>query len=242
MEGLTDALLARLPRGSIQTNVSIEALTRSGDGFAVHFAHGGQLLAPLVLVATPPAITARLVAAVDAQLAELCGRIRSVSVATVALGYARHAVSHPLNGTGFIVPRREGLRIRALSWVSSKWARRAPAGHVLLRAYVGGAGDPHAVEEPDPELIDTVEREITPLLGVLDAPDMIRVYRWRNATPQLEVGHGELMRTIDQRLEMISRLAVTACGFRGTGIADCVEDARRQARQLAERTALALTA
>jgi oxygen-dependent protoporphyrinogen oxidase len=55
------------------------------------------------------------------------------------------------------------------------------------------------------------------------------VYRWRGATPQIEVGHAALMRTIDQALDRHPGLFVSASGFRGTGIPDCVADARRQA-------------
>jgi protoporphyrinogen oxidase len=60
------------------------------------------------------------------------------------------------------------------------------------------------------------------------------VYRWRDATPQLEVGHVDLMASIDRRLNLRPNLMVTASGFRGTGIADCVADARLQARRIAE--------
>ena len=235
MGELTDALMARLPAAALHTGVGVETVTRSDGAFVVALADGSQVVAPAVLLATPPAVAARLTATIDPELKALCGRIRSASTVTVALGYRRDAVRHPLNGTGFVVPRREGFRTRALSWVSSKWAHRAPVGRVLLRAYVGGSADPSIVDESHHAVIDTVQREIAPVLDIVGAPDMTRVYRWRDATPQLEVGHVDLMHAIDQRLAGLPGLAISASGFRGTGIADCVADGREQARRLAAR-------
>ena len=37
---------------------------------------------------------------------------------------------------------RRRFRVTACTWVSSKWEGRAPAGHVLLRAFIGGVHDP----------------------------------------------------------------------------------------------------
>jgi oxygen-dependent protoporphyrinogen oxidase len=41
-------------------------------------------------------------------------------------------------GTGFIVPRVERSLLHAATWVTSKWLGRAPEGHALLRAFLGG--------------------------------------------------------------------------------------------------------
>ena len=53
----------------------------------------------------------------------------------------REDVAHPLDGYGMVVPRTEGLRTTALSFVSTKFAHRAPEGHVLLRGFLGGVRD-----------------------------------------------------------------------------------------------------
>jgi protoporphyrinogen oxidase len=49
--------------------------------------------------------------------------------------------------------------------VSSKWEGRAPAGHVLLRAYLGGAHDPDAVDLTDDEMADVALRELSAILS-----------------------------------------------------------------------------
>ena len=241
MRELTEALLQRLPPSSIRTNAGVEAIDDRAGRFVVTLRDGSRMVAPRLLLATPPAVTSRLLRSVDADLSALCGRIRSASVVTVALGYPRDAVAHPLNGAGIVVPRREGLSLRALSWVSSKWEGRAPAGHVLMRAYVGGIQDPEAIARSDEDILTAVRRDLATLVGVSGEPEMTRLYRWRDATPQLEVGHAGLMAQIERRLADRPGLGVAASGFRGTGIADCVSDARRQAARLADQAAAALS-
>jgi len=234
MAELTDALVASLPPESVRTGISIANISESRDGFLLNTDGGERLVAKALVLATPPAVTARLVRHVDLSLAHLCERIRAASVVTVALGYRRSAVRHPLAGTGVVVPRRERLTIRALSWVSSKWADRAPDDRVLLRAYLGGIQDPDAIEWSNGALIAAACRDAGTLVEIAGEPELARVYRWRDATPQLEVGHVDLMASIDRRLNLRPNLMVTASGFRGTGIADCVADARLQARRIAE--------
>ncbi len=242
MSGLIEALRDRMPPASIRTGADVEGIVAVPGGYLVTLADGSRIVTPHVLLATPPAVTSKLLRTVDSELAFLCTRIRSASVVTVALGYPRSAIRHPLNGAGVVVPRREGISLRALSWVSSKWEGRAPAGRVLLRAYVGGIADPGAIDRSDAELLASTERDIVSLVGATGDPELTRIYRWREATPQLEVGHGDLMEQIERRLAIRPGLTVSASGFRGTGIADCVADARHQARRIAKRLTVALTA
>ena len=124
-------------------------------------------------------------------------------------------------------------RSGAATWVSSKWAGRAPEGHVLLRAYLGGAHDPQAVNQDDDSLLDTAVRELSAILSITGSPELARVYRWPNAGAQHEVGHLARMASLDKRLAALPGLYVTGSGFRSIGIPDCVADGRRVAGQVA---------
>jgi oxygen-dependent protoporphyrinogen oxidase len=234
MSELVDALIRRLPPASLRTNASVERLVETARGFTIRLQGGDKLDVPVVLLATPPHVTQELARSFDLPLAHLCSRIRAASVVTVALGFARSAVGHPLDGAGVVVPRRERRTIRALSWVSSKWADRAPADRALLRAYLGGINDPDAIEWSDEALIGAACRDTAALVDTIGDPELARVYRWRDSTPQLEVGHGDLMAAIESRLNLRPNLMISASGFRGTGIADCVADGRRQAQRAVE--------
>src|SRR5262245_5202055 len=234
MSELVDALTRRLPPASVRTNASVARIVETAGGFTIGLQSGERLDVPAVLLATPPHVTQKLARSFDVPLAHLCSRIRAASVVTIALGFARSAVRHPLNGAGVVVPRQEHLTIRALSWVSAKWADRAPADRVLLRAYLGGISDPDAIDWSDEALVAAACRDAGTLVQATGDPELARVYRWRDSTPQLEVGHADLMAAIESRLNLRPNLTVSASGFRGTGIADCVADGRCQAMRLVD--------
>ena len=231
---MVDALVGALPTASVRTGIRVDAIESIGRlGYRLHLSSGATMIADAVLLATPPRITAPLVRALDPALAGACARIPSVSVVTAALAYPRRAVRHPLRGTGVVVPRSEGMAISALTWVSSKWEGRAPADHVLLRAYLGGARDPGAIDLSSDAIVLRAQRDIARLLGVTGDPVLARVYRWPHASAQQEVGHLALVAQIEDCLAGHQGLFISAAGFRGSGIADCVADGRRQAHAAA---------
>ena len=151
----------------------------------------------------------------------------------MALAFRREAVAHPLNGSGFVVPRTERTGILAASWLSSKWPHRAPEGAVLLRTFFGGARDPRALEQSDRELVTRSMSALQPVLGIRTEPLFTRVYRWERASAQHEVGHLERMAAIDRAVARHPGLFVTGSGFRGVGIPDCIADGRATARLVA---------
>jgi oxygen-dependent protoporphyrinogen oxidase len=171
---------------------------------------------------------------VDGELARSCDGISYASSATIVLAFPRVAVRHPLEGSGFVVPRSEGTGILAASWLSSKWPHRAPDDRVLLRAFVGGARDPNALERSDKELVLLALDAIGPLLGITGSPHLTRIYRWERASAQHEVGHLVRLAAIERGLAAHPGLFITGSGFRGVGIPDCIADGRATARQVGE--------
>lgn len=229
---LIAALVAALPAGTVRADCPVAALEGRGP-YRVRTASGERWQAPCVVLAVPAYAAADLVAPLDADLADRCRAIRYVSTATVALGYPAAAIRRPLQGTGFVVPRREGLSILAGTWVSSKWPSRAPDGHVLLRAFVGGARDPRALERDDETLVAQATADLRRVMAIDGEPELVRVYRWPEANAQYEVGHLDRLAAIERALGRLPGLYLTGSGFRGVGIPDCVSDGRATARAAA---------
>lgn len=224
---LVDALVATLPARALRFGVAVDRITANGT-FVVRTTEG-EVRARSVILTTPAYVAGSLVASLDEELAALCKGVEYASSATIAFAYRRDDIRHSLLGSGFVVPRVENTTIMAASWVSSKWPGRAPEGHVLLRAFIGGARDPGAMRLTDEELRARAERELARILGITGAPVLTRIYRWERANAQHEVGHLERMAAIERRLLAWPGLFVTGSGFRGVGIPDCIADARTTA-------------
>ena len=204
------------------------------DRFTIHVNGVPAFRARAVIASVPAFAATELFRPLDADLAEACGSIRYLSTATAVFAFPREAIRHPLQGTGFVVPRTEGLSITAAAWITSKWPQRAPEGHALIRGFLGGARDPDVLSRSDQDIAGAALDDLSKILGINAAPELTRVYRWNRSSPQLEVGHGQLMARIDQSLARHAGLFVSAAGFRGVGIPDCIADARATAAAAAE--------
>jgi oxygen-dependent protoporphyrinogen oxidase len=244
---LVRTLVQSLPPGTVQTGAAVTRVSdrlstdsssdavESSPRFLVERASGAAVEARAVILAAPAFVTSTLTRDYDADLSRLCSEIPYASSAAIVLAFDRQAVRHPLKGSGFVVPRVEGSTLLAVSWLSSKWPGRAPDDRVLLRAFVGGARDPHALERPDEQLVREALTALTPLLGIAAPPLLSRVYRWERANAQHEVGHLARVAAIEHALTRHAGLYVTGSGFRGTGIPDCIADGRSTARAAADK-------
>ena len=234
MSELVTALVAALPSDSLRLSSPAARLERGATSWTVAapgHVHGGQA----VIFAAPAPAVAALIEPVDVAAAALCRQVPYVSTVSVALAWPRSAIAHPLEGSGFVVARRHNtMRMTACTWVSSKWESRAPAGHVLLRAFLGGAHDPGAIDLEENELIRMACHELSAVLGIRTAPLLTRVFRWRDAGAQHDVGHLARLNGLHERLRALPGLFVAGSGFDSIGIPDCVAHGRRAAAAAAD--------
>ncbi len=231
---MVDALVVRLERERVWTKTAVHAVSRAAGGFSLAVQGGETVSADRVIVAAPGPKVAPALEGLVPDAARTLGAIPFASSATVLLGYRRGDVAHPLGGYGMVVPQTEGLRTTALSFVSTKFPHRAPEGHVLLRGFLGGVRDGEVMRLSDEEMVETVKRDMTGILGLRGQPVMSRVFRWPGGTPQLEVGHIERMAAVEKEIASIAGLYLTGAGVRSTGIPDSVADGTRAGEAAAE--------
>jgi protoporphyrinogen/coproporphyrinogen III oxidase len=233
LQELVEAMVDVLPGTSLRAATPVRGLRHDAGGFVVDAEGGYRVHARSVILATPAPVSAQLLPLLDPGAAVTLADIPFVSTATVLLGYRREDVGHPLDGHGMLIPRGEGLRTTACSFVSTKFGGRAPRGHVLLRAFVGGARDNDALSLGTDGLIRTVRDELGPVLSLRGEPCVWRVFPWPAAMPQMEVGHGARMAELEARLSSLPGLFLAGAGLRGTGIPDAIGEGLATAASVA---------
>jgi len=235
---LVEALVAHLDQIHLYTGQRVQAIRlqtpngRRWPGYEVYLTGGETLPAHAVVLATPAYVSAELLAGLAPPLADLLQGIPYVSTATVSLGYRRADVAHPLDGYGFVVPRVENRPLLACTWTSSKFPHRAPADHVLLRCFLGRAGQEEIVWLNDDELLRLVRTELEGILGLRARPVLVRIFRWQRAMPQYVVGHLERLAAIDAQLGRHPGLYLTGSAYRGVGLPDCIRAGAQTAEAL----------
>jgi oxygen-dependent protoporphyrinogen oxidase len=194
--------------------------------FEVRFREAGSdqlVVTERLVLATPANVAGALLRDVNAAFEPVLAGIEYAPVAVVSLGYRRQDVGHSLDGFGFLVPRSSGLRVLGSVWNSSLFPERAPAGHVLLTSFVGGATDSDAAKLSSDELAALVHREIAPILQIRAAPVYSHVQVYRRALPQYNIGHGERLMALERLRGGLPGLFLVGNYFRGPAIGNCVE-------------------
>jgi oxygen-dependent protoporphyrinogen oxidase len=232
MAELTDALANAIGRERIRLSTAVSAVERVGPRLRV-LIPGGSLEASHVVIALPAHAAARLLSAVEGELASELGQIEYVSTSTVCFAFAREQVRHPLDASGFLVPKSERRNITAATFISSKWQRRAPDGVALIRAFVGGAHAEPLASLPEDELCAMAAADLGALLGISGEPRFAKVFRYLKASPQPGVGHAARRGRIEARVAAIPGLHVIGNAYDGVGIPDSVRLAKRAAERIA---------
>jgi oxygen-dependent protoporphyrinogen oxidase len=222
MQQLVDAVAARLDRDSVLTSAAIHEVRPDQGRWAVLRDDGSRFDCDAVILALPAYASADLLRSASAPLAAELDQIAYTSSVTVALACDMKQVSVPLEGFGFLVPRAEGKRVLACTFVHNKFPHRAPADRALLRVFLGGASAETALSQSDDEIVAIVRRELQEILGLAAAPLFTRVYRWRRSMAQYGPGHLERMERIEALRRGLPGLHLIGNAYRGIGVPDCV--------------------
>ncbi len=229
---LITELSQRVGAAALRTSESVNNLSAGPDGgWTVRTVAGATHEADGVIFATPAYATAKILRGVDPVLAGELDAIPYVSSATVTLAYPASLFPTHLDGFGLVIPKGEQRRVKAFTWVTSKFYGRAPADVVLMRCFIRAtAGETDGLSEED--MAEMARAELADILGVSMPPLWSRAYRWDRAMPQYVVGHLERVERIDARLAGLCGVRVAGGAYKGSGIPDTIRFSRAQARAL----------
>jgi oxygen-dependent protoporphyrinogen oxidase len=222
MAELTDALAAATP----PQFAGVTAIVPSTRGLRLSATGGMSLECRAVVLAVPAYTAATLVSALDATTQGTLTAIPYFESANVSLAYRRDRIRHPLDAAGFATaPAVPGV-VRACTFASSKFPGRAPDGHVLLRAFVTGAGGDPARAAHD---------ALAPILGIEATPLWTRAFAWPRGIPRYRPGHREHVARARGRLARVGPIALAGAGYDGAGVSACVRSGRLAARSVLAR-------
>ncbi len=224
--------LAEVLGSSVLTRRKAESVERRGREYVVDLGSRGSIACDAVVLACPAYAAGKLVWGLSRALAEELGSIHYTKLAVVAFGYDKSELGQELDGFGFLVPHEEGRTILGCLWDSSMFEHRAPEGKALLRMMVGGARAESLAELEDTRLVEACRSDLKHIMGIEGEPELVRIYRYRKAIAQYNLGHQERLRRIDRLLERFPGLMLTGSAYRGVGVNDCVRQARECATEL----------
>jgi protoporphyrinogen/coproporphyrinogen III oxidase len=233
MQQLVQGLVARLHPSALVTGTPVESIQRETAGWSV-FTRAKPDHFDGVVVALPALAAAKLLSTCSPELSDELAAIGYSSSITVGLGYDREVRQSLPPGFGFLVPRSEGKRLLAATFVHNKFPHRAPDDRALLRCFFAGSSAENVWPLSDDAIIAIVRNELQQILGLRAAPLFARVYKWKSAMAQYGVGHLERLDRIERLRQQLPGLALAGNGYRGIGVPDCVRSGQDAATQILE--------
>lgn len=232
MQTLVDTLTEAVSKDCIKLGASVKYIQRpDNSGWRVSLVNGAVLNSELLCIALPALQAGALIENVSIPLATQINAIRYASSATVNLAFRRADVTHPLDGMGFVVPATENLSIIGCSFSSVKFEGRSPTDHVLLRAFVG---EPRS-KQSESELIELCQADLTPILGIKSTPQFTVVSKHPQAMAQYQVGHEDVVSTVERLTSELPGFAIAGNGYHGVGIPDCIRSGETAALSLLDK-------
>jgi oxygen-dependent protoporphyrinogen oxidase len=231
MQQLVETLAPQLNSASLLTSVPVQCVERTAAGWNVSAGSKSDRF-DAVILALPALAAAKLLAACSPELSAELAAIAYSSSITVGLAYDRDVRQSLPPGFGFLVPRSEGKRLLAATFVHNKFPHRAPEDRALLRCFFAGSHAENIWQLSDDEIVAIVRNELQQIVGLRAAPLFARVYKWKSAMAQYSVGHLDRLDRIDRLRQQLPGLALAGNGYRGIGVPDCVRSGQEAAKQV----------
>jgi len=229
MQYLAESVTTRLTADSLLTNATVQAIQQEAGGWVVSAGMQSDHFDDVV-IALPGLAAANVLRLTSGQLADELAAVQYSSSITVGMGYDRD-VRHSLPpGFGFLVPRSEGKRLLAATFVHNKFPHRAPEDRALLRCFFAGVNAENVWPLSDDQIVGIVRNELQQIIGLRAEPLFARVYKWKHAMAQYSVGHLERLERIERLRQQLPGLALAGNAYRGIGVPDCVRSGREAAR------------
>jgi oxygen-dependent protoporphyrinogen oxidase len=233
MQHLADTAVSRLTPSSLLTDAPVQALQREAGSWVVSAGLQSDQF-DSVIVALPAPAAAQVLRMASPEMSSELAAIQYSSSITIGLGYDSDVRRSLPPGFGFLVPRREGKRLLAATFVHNKFPHRAPDDRALLRCFFAGRNAEDVWQLTDGQIIGIVRNELQQILGLRAEPLFGRVYKWKSAMAQYGVGHLDRLQRMELLRQQLPGLALAGNAYRGIGVPDCVRSGRDAAAQLSK--------
>jgi oxygen-dependent protoporphyrinogen oxidase len=224
LQVLIDALFHEL-QSDAKLNTAVKKIERLSEGWKVYYIDNGTEYINIhssLLLTIPAYALAALEHTIEGADLSALDEIYYPPVTSLALGFKRSDVIHSLGGFGMLIPKKENFHLLGTLFSSSLFPGRAPAGHVLLSSYIGGARSPELASLGEGELVEIALKDLFTLLGVRGSPTFIHRTYFPKAIPQYTLGYGKYKALLDS-FELKAPGIFFAGNFRnGISLSDCI--------------------
>jgi oxygen-dependent protoporphyrinogen oxidase len=227
MKGLVSIIENAVTGVSFRYNAPIKSVFKNLDGGYTVISEGaGSEVAErydaVALCCNAKAVSA-IIKNIAPALSEEFSKVRFAPIFMCGLGFDRAAVTHPLDGFGYLVNYTERDIILGCLFSSTLFKERAPEGKVMLSAIGIGDGKNAYFAKTDEELTELILQNLKKTLAITEPPQKILFFRTENAIPQYYLGHSELVKKADDMMREHKGIYIGGNTLCGISVSDCMK-------------------
>lgn len=225
-EGMERLIKVLNAKQEVTCNTLVQGLTRGPQGWQVR-TDQGELTAANLVLAVPVNQCLQLLSSLKTPPLACVPVSKIINVVMGFTGSAKVPY-----GFGYLAPEQENRFTLGAMFTSHMFPDRAPQGHVLIEALVGGRRHPERLLLSDEEITQRVLADISQLIELPEPPLFVKVLRPEHGIPQLEMDHPSLLSWRNSMEEEFTGLHICGFGWDGIGMNDMIKSARKTAMAL----------
>ncbi|MBD3616608.1 MAG: protoporphyrinogen oxidase [Gracilimonas sp.] len=223
IQQLTNAVTEKLSAHIL--NEEVINLKKIRSGFEVK-TDAGTHQASTVITCLPAYTLCSIMSEFNPELSQTLGKIDYAPMLSTQVIFNKKDIEFPESGFGFLVPRKENIRLLGAIWKSSIFPELTSEGKLHYTLMAGGAHDRSILSSPVEKIEEAIVQEFSELMGISANPTVIKSKLWTKAIPQFQVGYGRIRNEITKSEQENQGLYVGGNYRWGVSVPDCVKGAK----------------
>lgn len=226
IQTLTNAITDQLSDHIVHTEVL--KIDKSESGYEVH-ADGQVFQTERIISCVPAHQLSRLIEDLDSSTSQLLNDIKYPPMLSLQVVYRKDDIRLFDEGFGFLVPRKEQIRLLGAIWKTQIFPEHTNAEYLHFNLMAGGSHDTSLPEEDLREVEKQVLDEFSKLMNITVQPIFTESRLWEKAIPQFEVGYEQVKHMLKTFQEEHPGFHIGSNFVWGVSVPDCIAGAKRLA-------------
>lgn len=223
VQQLTDKLTERLENSILHEEV--KSLQVQQSNFKVTTADH-EYIFDKVVSCLPAYVLKEVLKTDDQKLENSLSEIDYSPMLSTQLVFKKEDLNLPENGFGFLVPRKENIRLLGAIWKSNIFPDQTEDEYVHVNLMTGGSHDIKVIDQDISDIEKEVIQEFSTIMNMNGDVEMVSSKLWKNAIPQFHVGFESVEESMD-RFQQENTGFYIGGNFRwGVSASDCVDGAK----------------
>ncbi|MFD2531686.1 protoporphyrinogen oxidase [Gracilimonas halophila] len=212
-------------------NEEVTNIRKAGNGFEVE-TFEGKYKSDKVISCLPAHNLASILEGFAPECTENLQSINYAPMLSTQVIFSKKDIELPRSGFGFLIPRKENIRLLGAIWKSSIFPELTSKGKVHFTLMTGGAHDRDILSDDIQKVEQQILSEFSKLINTSSKPGFVKSKLWAKAIPQFHVGY-KAIRSEFKRTEEENQGFYLGGNYRwGVSVPDCVKGAEELVKRM----------